>query len=215
MERLAPQLQRGAAAGIGRALRRPVGLPGGEDRSPQLSWTGVPGGTKSLAITCLDPDAPTGSGFWHWAVANLPADLTSLAEGAELPEGALVLKNDGGTRGYIGEFGAPRVDGRTHEGFDITAACGTPVVFAGRGEGADVVRRNGLGTAADYDSEAVASAMVAAIEATPTPQERSSRVDWAREHASLAAVGRIAADTVLAACPRPGARQRGIGAKAS
>lgn len=78
------------------------GVPGGEDRSPQLSWTGVPEGTKSLAITCLDPDAPTGSGFWHWAVANLPADLTSLAEGAELPEGALVLKNDGGTRGYIG-----------------------------------------------------------------------------------------------------------------
>ncbi|GAA1351840.1 YbhB/YbcL family Raf kinase inhibitor-like protein [Falsarthrobacter nasiphocae] len=73
-----------------------------ESVSPQLSWSGVPEGTKSLAITCLDPDAPTGSGFWHWLVANLPADLTSLPAGEDVSEGALVLVNDGGSRDYTG-----------------------------------------------------------------------------------------------------------------
>jgi len=82
--------------------------PGGDDASPQLSWSGAPEGTKSYAVTVYDPYAPTGSGFWHWAVADVPADTTSLPSGAGddqgsgLPEGALQLKNDGGLARYVG-----------------------------------------------------------------------------------------------------------------
>lgn len=77
---------------------------GGEDVSPQLSWSGFPEGTKSFAVTVYDPDAPTGSGFWHWAVANVPVDVTELASGAStaMPAGAVTLRNDGGLAGYIG-----------------------------------------------------------------------------------------------------------------
>jgi Raf kinase inhibitor-like YbhB/YbcL family protein len=84
---------------------------GGEDVSPQLSWSGFPEETRSFAVTVYDPDAPTLSGFWHWAVANLPADVTELPEdagnGNELPGGALTLVNDGGMRRYVGAAPPP------------------------------------------------------------------------------------------------------------
>jgi Raf kinase inhibitor-like YbhB/YbcL family protein len=83
---------------------------GGEDRSPHLSWTGAPEGTQSYAVTVYDPDAPTASGFWHWAVFNIPADVTELPSGASpgsLPDGAVELKNDGGIVGYIGAAPPP------------------------------------------------------------------------------------------------------------
>src|ERR1700760_4988833 len=79
---------------------------GGEDVSPQLNWSGFPKETRSFAVTVYDPDAPTLSGFWHWAVANLPADVTELPEdagdGNELPGGALELVTSAGVRGFIG-----------------------------------------------------------------------------------------------------------------
>jgi Raf kinase inhibitor-like YbhB/YbcL family protein len=73
---------------------------GGRDLSPQLAWSGFPPGTKSFAVTCFDPDAPTGSGWWHWAVYNLPVAVTSLESGAGdpsrglLPRGAVTLPNE-------------------------------------------------------------------------------------------------------------------------
>src|SRR5258708_11294027 len=84
---------------------------GGEDVSPQLSWSGFPDGTRSFAVTVYDPDAPTLSGFWHWAVANLPASVTELAagvgDGSNLPGDALTLVNDAGERRYIGAAPPP------------------------------------------------------------------------------------------------------------
>lgn len=79
----------------------------GDNLSPHLSWENAPAGTKSFAITCYDPDAPTGSGWWHWGVANLAADLTEIPTGAgsdkgNLPAGAVQTRTDFGKAGYGG-----------------------------------------------------------------------------------------------------------------
>ncbi|AXU95881.1 kinase inhibitor [Erwinia persicina] len=79
----------------------------GENLSPHLAWDEVPAGTKSFVVTCYDPDAPTGSGWWHWVVANLPADTRELAAGAgsgkaDLPAGSVQTRTDFGSAGYGG-----------------------------------------------------------------------------------------------------------------
>jgi len=76
--------------------------------SPQLAWSGAPAGTQSFAVTCFDPDAPTGSGFWHWVVVNIPAGTTELKLDAGnpkaglLPKGSLQTRTDFGAPGYGG-----------------------------------------------------------------------------------------------------------------
>jgi Raf kinase inhibitor-like YbhB/YbcL family protein len=80
----------------------------GENKSPALAWSGAPKGTKSFAVTVYDPDAPTGSGWWHWMVINIPADVNELkpdagaAGGARLPQGASPARIDYGVAAWGG-----------------------------------------------------------------------------------------------------------------
>lgn len=74
----------------------------GENIHPGLAWSQLPEGTRSLALTVFDPDAPTGSGFWHWIAFDIPANATSIAEGDALPIGAREWTNDYGYGGYGG-----------------------------------------------------------------------------------------------------------------
>lgn len=80
----------------------------GGNLSPQLSWDGVPEGTQAFAVTAYDPDAPTGSGWWHWQLVNIPANITTLPTGAGdssknlAPKGSMQMRNDYGVPGFGG-----------------------------------------------------------------------------------------------------------------
>lgn len=115
------------------AAQRSGRMPaGGDDVSPQLSWSGFPPETKSFAVTMYDPDAPTASGFWHWAVFNIPADVTELASGAGdekgsgLPKGAIQLRNDAGIPCFLGA--APPAGHGKHRYFIVVHALDVPTL---------------------------------------------------------------------------------------
>jgi Raf kinase inhibitor-like YbhB/YbcL family protein len=115
-----------------------LGVPGGQDISPQLSWSGFPAGTKSFVVSMYDPQAPTGSGFWHWVAADIPAGSTSLAAGAgapgatDLPDGAFQLAGDAGMPQYVGA--APPAGSGVHEYYLTVTAL--DVAKTGLGAGA-------------------------------------------------------------------------------
>ena len=98
----------------------------GENVSPPLEWKNPPAGTKSFALMVHDPDAPTGSGWWHWVVYNIPADTKTLpagagaADGKALPKGAAQGNTDFGSPGYGGPC-PPQGSGDHHYNFTLFA----------------------------------------------------------------------------------------------
>jgi len=95
----------------------------GENVSPELHWSGAPSGTKSFALTVYDPDAPTGSGWWHWVVYNISASVTELGQGAStqgMPAGAVQNRNDFATHQYGGPC-PPKGDQPHHYVFTVFA----------------------------------------------------------------------------------------------
>ncbi|OJY32140.1 YbhB/YbcL family Raf kinase inhibitor-like protein [Gemmobacter sp. LW-1] len=94
----------------------------GSNISPDLAWHGAPEGTGAFVLMMHDPDAPTGSGWWHWSVANLPADVTGLPAGASghMPDGAVETATDFGTTGFGGAC-PPEGDAPHHYTFTLYA----------------------------------------------------------------------------------------------
>lgn len=117
----------------------------GGDTSPQLTWSGAPEGTQSYVVTCFDPDAPTPSGFWHWVLVDLPADVTSLetgagAAGSSLPGSAFMGRNDTGSHAYAGA--APPPGDPAHRYYFVVHAVDQPTLGVDADASAAVVSFN-------------------------------------------------------------------------
>lgn len=126
----------------------------GANLSPQLRWSGAPAGTKSFAVTVYDPDAPSGSGWWHWTVFNLPAATDMLASGAGgvggvLPAGAVQGRTDFGQPGFGGACPPPG-DKAHHYQFTVWALKVDQLPIDANASGAMagfMIRANALGHA--------------------------------------------------------------------
>jgi Raf kinase inhibitor-like YbhB/YbcL family protein len=127
-------------------LSKLLGAPNGKDISPELSWSGFPKATKSFVVSMYDPQAPTGSGFWHWVVANIAAKTTTLPANAGashttlLPAGAFELGGDAGAHQYVG--GAPPKGSGVHDYYiTVTALDVAATAYLGFTIGAHTIAR--------------------------------------------------------------------------
>ncbi len=111
----------------------------GGNQSPDLEWSGAPAGTQAFAVTMYDPDAPTGSGWWHWVAFNLPGDTTALPAGASgkaMPAGSVESRTDFGIPGYGGA--CPPVGDAPHHYKVTVYALPTPLPLDANASGAMV-----------------------------------------------------------------------------
>ena len=127
----------------------------GNDVSPQLKWTDAPKGTKSFAITAYDPDAPTGSGWWHWQIINIKASVNEIKNGAGsnkktlAPTGSQQMINDYGSQGFGGAC-PPAGHGLHHYRFTALALSVETLTLPKNASGAltgYMINSNTIGTA--------------------------------------------------------------------
>jgi Raf kinase inhibitor-like YbhB/YbcL family protein len=181
----------------------------GENQSPALQWRGAPAGTKSFAVTVYDPDAPTGSGWWHWAVINLPAEVAALPAdagavgGAKLPPGASHVRIDYGVAGWGGA--CPPPGDKPHRYIFTVYALKTPKLDIPAGRLHDQRQRAGQGQL--HRQVRSRQGELSATSRPPWPGGWSS--GRGESHADVAAASRSALRSQPAFTERPARSKRG------